>query len=123
MRNAKNMLDSGRRDKTEIIAAIAAMTQKPARITHIMDQVNLSYPSLKKYIKLMLKLHLLETRAEAKSDEGGQVFQATVKGFTFLKAYCELLRIIYGEDFLQKANNLAVACLQYCKEPEYNPIL
>ena len=123
MRNAKNILDSGRRDKTEIIAAIAAMTQKPTRITHIMDQVNLSHPSLKKYIKLMLKLRLLETRLEAKSNEGRQVFQATEKGFTFLKAYCELLRIIYGEDFLQKANNLAVACLQYCKEPEYNPIL
>jgi hypothetical protein len=67
---------------------------------------------------LMLKLHLIKTRKVAKSNERGQVFLATENGLTFLKTYCDLLRIIYGEDFLQKADNLAVACLKYCQETD-----
>ena len=117
--SAKDVLTSGRRDRVEIIAAIAAITQTPSKITRIMSQVNLSYPLLKKALKHMLKLRLIETRMV--TEEGidkGQVFQATEKGLTYLKTYCDLLRIIYGEKFLQKHNNLAVACLKYCKEAE-----
>jgi predicted transcriptional regulator len=76
--NVKNILNSGRRDKTEIIAAIAAMTQKPAKITHIMEHVNLSYSNLE-YIKLMLRLRLLETCKAEKSNGRAQVFQAPEK--------------------------------------------
>ena len=117
--NVKDILNSGKRDKMEIIAAIAAITQKPSRITRIMAQVNLSYPLLRKYMKLMLRLRLIERRKVAKkANKTGQVFHATEKGFTFLKIYCDILRLIYGEDFLQKDNNLAIACLKYCKEDE-----
>jgi predicted transcriptional regulator len=112
----KDILKSGKRDKTEIIAAIIAMTQKPSKITRIMNQVNLSYPMLKKYMKLMLRLRFVESlKRDKKADETRQLFQATEKGLTFLNTYCDLLRIIYGEDFLQKHNNLAVACLKYCE--------
>jgi predicted transcriptional regulator len=83
-----------------------------------MEHVSLSYPNLKTYIKLMLRLRLLETCKTEKSNGRGRVFQATEKGLAFFKTYCNLLRIIYGEDLLQKANNLAVACLNYCKETE-----
>jgi predicted transcriptional regulator len=115
----KDVLTSGRRDRVEIIAAIAAMTQKPSKITRIMSQVNLSYPLLKNILKLMLRLRLIETRKVTENGiDKGQIFQATEKGLTFLKTYCDLLRIIYGEEFLQKHNNLAVACLKYCKVAE-----
>ena len=113
-----DILDSGRRDKMEIIAAITAITQKPSKITHILCQINLSYPLLKKYLKFMLRLGLIEIRKIAKADGGGEVFQATEKGFNFLKTYCDILRIIYGEDFLRKDSNLAVSCLKYCNETE-----
>jgi predicted transcriptional regulator len=117
--SAKDVLTSGRRDRVEIIAAIAAMTQKPSKITRIMSQVNLSYPLLKNILKLMLRLRLIETRKVTENGiDKGQIFQATEKGLTFLKTYCDLLRIIYGEEFLQKHNNLAVACLKYCKVAE-----
>jgi predicted transcriptional regulator len=115
----KDVLTSGRRDRVEIIAAIAAMTQKPSKITRIMSQVNLSYPLLKNILKLMLRLRLIETRKVTENGiDKGQIFQSTEKGLTFLKTYCDLLRIIYGEEFLQKHNNLAVACLKYCKVAE-----
>jgi predicted transcriptional regulator len=44
----------------EIMAAIIAMTQKPSKITRIIGQVNLSYPMLKKYLRKMLTLRLIE---------------------------------------------------------------
>jgi predicted transcriptional regulator len=117
--SAKDVLTSGRRDRVEIIAAIAAMTQNPSKITRIMSQVNLSYPLLRKTLKLMLRLRLVETRKVTENGiDKGQVYQATEKGLTFLKTYCEFLRIIYGEEFLQKHNNLAVSCLKYCKVAE-----
>ena len=101
----------------EIMAAIVATTQKPSKITRTMDQLNLSYPMLRKYIVLMLKLDLIESRKiSEKNYKKTQVFQATEKGFAFLKTYCDILRLLYGENFLEKSNNLAIACLKYCKE-------
>lgn len=115
--NVEDILHSGRRDKTEIMAAIIAMTQKPSKITKIMDQTKLNHPLQKKYIRLMLKLRLIENCKEAKKAcEKGQVFQATERGLAFFRTYCELLRIVYGEDFLKIDNDLAVTCLKYCKQ-------
>jgi predicted transcriptional regulator len=103
----------------EIMAAIVAATQKPEKITRILVHVNLSYKVLRKYVKSMLSLRLIEMRkVEKKDDEKGEVFQATKKGLAFLKVYCDLLRIVYGEDFLQKDNNLAVVCIKSCKDAE-----
>jgi predicted transcriptional regulator len=117
--NVEDIFNSGRRDKTEIIAAITAMTQKPSKITQIMDQVSLSYKVLKKYMKFMIRLHLVESRKVAgKGNKTERYFHATEKGLTFLKTYCDLLRIIYGKDFLQNHNNLAVACIKYCNEAQ-----
>ena len=115
--NSKDILNSGRRDRIEIMAAIIAMTQSPSRITRILGQLNLSYPMLKKYLRNMRRLRLIEslkvTNGDSKTKE---VFQATEKGFTFLETYCDLLRVLYGEAFLENDSNLAVACLKYCKE-------
>jgi len=114
--NLKDILNSGRRDQMEIMAAIAALTQKPSKFTHLMSQMHLTYTMLKNYLDLMLRLGLIEKREEVKAKKGCQVFQATEKGFTFLKIYCDILRLLYGEDFLKNEGNLAVACLKYCSE-------
>ena len=115
----RDILSSGKRDRMEIFAAIAAMTQKPSRITPIKYQVNLSYPMLRKYIALMLELDLIESlKVVEKDNKAGRAFRATEKGFMFLKIYCDILRIVYGEGFLHKTNNLAVTCIEYCKEAE-----
>jgi predicted transcriptional regulator len=113
----KDILHSGKRDRMEIMAAIIAMTEKPSKITRIMDQTNLNHPLQKKYIRLMLRLRLIENCKETKNAcEKGQVFRATEKGLGFFRTYCELLRIVYGEDFLKIENNLAITCLKYCKQ-------
>lgn len=114
--NAKDLLTAGRRDKMEIMAAIIALTQKPSNITRIMGQVHLSYSMLRKYLKLVLRHNLMEKFKVAEAMKSEQVFQATEKGLAFLKVYCHILRIIYGEDFMQKHNNLAVACIKYCNK-------
>lgn len=115
-RHGLDLLDSGRRDKMEIIAAIVATTQNPSLITRVLGQANLSYPLLKKYVKFMLSRRLIERRKIGTNPSARRlVFQATKKGFTFLETYCDILRIIYGEDFLKKDNNLAVYCLKYCQ--------
>jgi predicted transcriptional regulator len=117
--SSKDLLNSGRRDKIEIMAAIIATTQKPSKITLILGQTNLSYPMMKKNLRNMLRLGLIEVLKVAKAgNKTGQVFQATEKGFTFLKTYCDLLRLLYSDAFLVNDSNLAVACLKYCKEAE-----
>ena len=116
------VLNSGRRDKVEIMSAILVMTEKPSILTHIMHHVNLSYPSLKKYIRLLLALRMIEKRELVlDAERNSYVYQATERGLSFLGVYCELLRLMHGDDFLTNANNLAVACLQYCKDVENHP--
>ena len=116
------VLNSGRRDKVEIMSAIIVMTEKPSILTHIMHHVNLSYPSLKKYIQLLISLRLIEKRElPMDAEKNSYVYQATERGLDFLKVYCELLRLMHGDNFLANGNNLAVACLQYCREVEKRP--
>jgi predicted transcriptional regulator len=113
----EDILHSGKRDRMEIMAAIIAMTQKPSNTARIMGQTNLNHSLQKKYIRLMLRIRLIENCKESKKAcEKGQVFQATEKGLVFFRTYCELLRIVYDKDFLKIDNNLAVTCLKYCKQ-------
>ncbi len=76
----EDILHSGKRDRMEIMAAIIAMTQEPSKITRIMDQTNLNHPLQKKYIRLMLRLRLIEKCEEAKKAcEKGQFFRLQKK--------------------------------------------
>jgi len=119
---AKDFLSSGHRDKVEIMAAIIAMTQKSSKDTHIMNQVHLSYAMLKEYIQFMTDLRLIERHEEVEDTrKTSYVCHATEKGLRFLKIYCDLLRIMYGKNYVNKDENLAVACLQYCREVEKHP--
>lgn len=117
--SAENIMNSGRRDKVEIMAAIVAMTQKPAKITHIMNRVNLGHGVLKDYLELMIGIRMIEKQSPTEGlRKVSYICQATDKGLRFLKVYCELLRLMYGKDFSKHNDNLAIACLQYCKEDE-----
>lgn len=113
--HAEDILDSGKRDKMEIMAAIIAMAQKPSKITPIMAQVNLNHSMMKKYMKTMVRLNMIERHEAKDTERTSDFFQATERGLKFLETYCELLRFIYGEQYLSNDHNLAVACLQYCK--------
>ena len=114
MNTQKDFLNSSKRDSVEIIAAIVALTQKPSTITNIMNGVNLSYPQTKKYTELMIKKRLIKKIATGKRT----VYERTQKGWNFFNIYCDILRLLYGEDFLKNKNNLAVACLSQCQKPE-----
>lgn len=117
-RKEMNLLNSGKRGEMEIMAAIVVMTQKPTNITRIMGQVNMSYSTLLKYMKFMLKLRLIKKHDnEGTSNNTLQFYDATEKGISYLKKYCDILKLLYGEDFLKLKNDLAVACLQFCENP------
>jgi predicted transcriptional regulator len=111
------MLNSGKRGEMEIMAAIVVMTQKPANVTRIMGQVNISYLTLLKYLKFMLKLRLIEKHDNEGTSNTLQLYEATEKGISYLKKYCDILKLLYGDAFLKLKNDLAVACLQFCENP------
>jgi predicted transcriptional regulator len=117
VRGERDILHSGRRDRSEIIAAIVALAQKPAKVSSIMDKVSLSYSIVKDYVRFVIELKLIqEQQINGKTMGKVHVYEATEKGLVFLRLYCELLRLMYGKDFLSYNHNLAVACLNNCKE-------
>ena len=113
---AKDVLSSGRRDRIEIIAAVIALTQKPTLMTNIMGHSKLSSGNAVKYLKFMIKIRLIERGMGKTAKKTACFYHATEKGLLFLKTYCDILRLVYGEDFMKNKNNLAVVCLQFCKE-------
>ncbi|MGD2066301.1 MAG: winged helix-turn-helix domain-containing protein [Candidatus Bathyarchaeota archaeon] len=111
---SEDLLASKKRDKVEIMAGIIAITQKASGITHIVRNVNLCSAVVTKYLKIMHKRNLIKSnKLIQKGNRPRKVYEATKKGLDFLEVYCQLLRIIYGKDFLEKADNLAVACIKY----------
>jgi predicted transcriptional regulator len=115
----REILSSGKHDKNEIIAAIIAVTQERIKLTDLRNQTNLCFFTLRKYLKVMTRSSLIE-RKKIIEDSGRTVivYQATQKGLSFLEVYCELLSLIYGNNFVENKNNLAVACLECCRETE-----
>ena len=110
--DAKDVLSSGRRDRVEIMAAVIALTRKPQCMTNIMGHSKLSSVNAVKYIKFMVEKRLIEKKGMTKTArKTAYVYRATEKGLLFLKIYCDILRLLYGEDFMKNKNNLAVACL------------
>ena len=112
----KDILSSGRRDRVEIIAAVIALTQKPTLKTNIMGHSKLSSGNAVKYLKFMIKIRLIERGMAKTAKKTAYFYHATEKGLLFLKTYCDILRLVYGEDFMKNKNNLAIACLQFCEE-------
>ncbi len=118
MKDDKDILNSGRRDKIEIRAAIVALTLKPFKAWQISRQMHLNQQQTKQHVIFMINKNLIEKRrADTRSKKTIYEYYATEKGHQFLKKYCDNLRLLYGEDYLRKSkNNLATTCLQYNKE-------
>ena len=109
-----DLLSSGNKDKIEIMASIIAMTQKPASVFQIKNKSGLSHQVVKKYLKMMSNYALIE---EIKPENKKRpIFISTQKGIELLEAYCQILKIIYGADFMKKVGNLAVYCLKFCQD-------
>ncbi len=110
--NAKDLLCSGRRDLLEMVAATIAVAQKPKMVKNMMRDLNLNHEKLTEYLEFLTNRHLIERSAK----NTAILYQATRKGRRFLEIYCDILRLLYGEDFMQNTNNFAVACLRCCAE-------
>ncbi len=116
---AKDFLSSGKRDKMEIMAAAIVMAQKPNLFSHIMNRSAISREMLKSYLEYMTRKRLIENDAVVrKGNKSLLVYRATEKGLLFLKTYCDMLRLLYGEDFLRNRQNLVAVSLRYCKKLE-----
>lgn len=114
--DVSDFLSSKRRDKVEIIASIIAMTQTPSNISRIMYKVRLNYRLVKKYLNQMIKQGLIEKiKGKKFAKEENELFVASQKGLKLLETYCEILKILYGERFLENEHILVVSCLKYCQ--------
>ena len=103
-----DLLNSGKRDKVEIMAAIISLTEEISTKTSIMNRVNLSHKQLTRYLKIMAAKQLIKTS----KIKGKTLYQQTEKGRKFFNIYCEMLKILYGNDLLKVHNNLVVECLE-----------
>lgn len=77
-----------KRSEIDIIADILKEAQKVKRKTRIMYNCNLSYKQLKLYIIFLLKIELLDSHFENRSNKIS--FRITSKGLKFLSAYSKL---------------------------------
>ena len=111
-----SILDSGKRGKLEIIASVVAVALKPSTSLRIIQHTNTNYSTIRDYLKVMIEKSLIRKQSVTRGRKKVQVFEATAKGIIFLKTYCDLLKLLYGENFLKNTNDLAVACLQLSKE-------
>jgi predicted transcriptional regulator len=85
---------SKRRDKLCIIAEIIEIAKEGTLKTQIMYKANLSFAQLNDYLKLMLKIQLMEKLV----DQGKDVYVSTEKGLDFLQRQCELTELLKTEE-------------------------
>ncbi len=115
----KDLLCSGRRGRLEMIAATVALSQKPAGVKQLMRHLSLNNRALLKHLEFMITRRLIkETETKKTAEKTAPTYQAKKRVRRFLRTYCDILRLLYGEGFMQNRNNLAVACLKHCAESE-----
>ena len=78
----------GKRSDIDIIADILIEAKADTLKTHIMYKCDLSYRQLVTYLNLLLKIGLLNSHSNEKSNR--QYFRITSKGSKFLSAYSKL---------------------------------
>ena len=83
-----------RRDKLYIIAEILEIAGNGTLKTQIMYRANLSFAQLNEYLKLMLKIHLLEKFGR----NGKDLYRATEKGVNFLQRHHEITELLKTEE-------------------------
>ena len=90
-----------RRDKLYIIAEILEIAGDGTLKTQIMYKANLSFAQLNEYLKLMLKIRLLEKFAR----NGKTVYKATEKGSNFLQRHREITELLKTEEEANGTNH------------------
>jgi len=93
-------LSQKRRDRLYIIAEILEIAKVGTLKTQIMYGANLSFTQLNDYLKLMLKINLLE-KIEV---NGKEVYKTTEKGMDFLQRYREITKLLKTENNNGKNN-------------------
>lgn len=83
-----------RRDRLYIIAEILEIAKEGTLKTQIMYGANLSFTQLNDYLKLILKINLLE---KIKRNER-EVYRTTGKGMEFLQRYREITQLLKTEN-------------------------
>ena len=83
-----------RRDKLYIIAEILEIAGNGTLKTQIMYRANLSFAQLNEYLKLLLKIRLLEKFVGNRK----YLYRATEKGSNFLQRHREITELLKTED-------------------------
>jgi predicted transcriptional regulator len=78
------------RDRLHIVAEILEIAKEGALKTQVMYRANLSFAQLIDYLRLMLKINLLE-KVEI---NGKEVYKASEKGLDFLQRYREINELL-----------------------------
>jgi predicted transcriptional regulator len=83
-----------RRDKLYIMYDIVGIAKEKTLKTQVMAKANLSFTQIQSYLKLMLKINLLQ-KVEEKDKE---LYMATDKGLEFLRKYGEINNLLKKND-------------------------
>jgi len=87
---------SRKRSDVDIIASILGEARKGAKKTRIMYRCNLSHRQLQVYLKLLLDMNLLMSISGERESKTNS-YQATMKGRSFLDAYCKLKELMRAD--------------------------
>ncbi|MEM3694902.1 MAG: winged helix-turn-helix domain-containing protein [Candidatus Bathyarchaeia archaeon] len=93
-----------RRDKLYIIAEILEIAKDGTLKTQIMYRANLSFTQLNDYLKLMLKIKLLDKIVEDDKEK----YKATEKGLNFLQRYREITQLLKAGENENNKNNVKI---------------
>lgn len=103
---------TGKRDRSEIVCAIIAVSQRPTSFTSILMHANLNYSELTQYTNYLLSKNLLQKNSITRRNKKEAItYQATEKGNKFLENFCENLILLHGTHFIEINRNLAEAYL------------
>jgi len=95
---------SKRRDRLYIIAEILEIAREGTLKTQVMYRANLSFTQLNDYLGFMLKISLLNKVSE----NGKDIYRATMKGIDFLQRYHEIAELLKTEENNGRNNNIRI---------------
>jgi predicted transcriptional regulator len=95
---------SKRRDRLYIIAEILEIAREGTLKTQVMYRANLSFTQLNDYLGFMLKISLLNKVSE----NGKDIYRATMKGMDFLQRYHEIVELLKTEENNGRNNNIRI---------------
>jgi predicted transcriptional regulator len=93
-----------RRDRLYIIAEILEIAREGTLKTQVMYRANLSFTQLNDYLRFMLKTSLLNKVSE----NGKDIYRATMKGMDFLQRYREIVELLKTEENNGRNNNIKI---------------